>query len=120
MAKKDSRNLNVTINNKANDDDRDIVISISGVFRMLKKYFLPWLIISAMALVAIGGFSTFRAVTKKPALSALISFNYDGIEKGKDPSGRSGWEDFRRHYPGKPGKGALGWLRGAGHAVNDR
>lgn len=89
MAKKDSRNLNVTINNKANDDDRDIVISISGVFRMLKKYFLPWLIISAMALVAIGGFSTFRAVTKKPALSALISFNYDGIEKGKDPSGRN-------------------------------
>ncbi|MCR5729518.1 MAG: lipopolysaccharide biosynthesis protein, partial [Ruminococcus sp.] len=89
MAKKDSRNLNVTINNKANDDDRDIVISISGVFRMLKKYFLPWLIISAMAFVAIGGFSTFRAVTKKPALSALISFNYDGIEKGKDPSGRN-------------------------------
>ena len=88
MAKKEERNLNVTIKNGSDDKD-EVVVSIGGIFRNLKKYFLPWLIIAAMLAVLVSGLAVFKTIRNKPALNALISFNYSGIEKGKDPAGRN-------------------------------
>ena len=47
MAKKQERNLNVTIQNHADNKD-EVVVSLGGIFKKLKKYFLPWLIVSVM------------------------------------------------------------------------
>lgn len=88
MAKMDERNLNVTIKNDSDDHD-SVVISFSGLMKKLKRYFLPWLIITALVAAAVTGVVTVKTITKKPALTALISFNYNGIEKGLDPAGRT-------------------------------
>ncbi|HRR76739.1 MAG TPA: lipopolysaccharide biosynthesis protein [Ruminococcus sp.] len=88
MAKKSERNLNVTIQNQANSND-EIVVSVGGILRKLKKYFLPWVIVSVMIAVMVTGVATFKTLRDKPPLTALISFNYSGIENGKDPAGRN-------------------------------
>ncbi len=88
MAKNDSRNLNVTIRSQ-DDRSSDVVLSMSTIFHMLGKYFLPWIIISVMAAVLLLGVSTVSTLHRKPPLTALVSFTYDGIEKGLDPAGRT-------------------------------
>lgn len=88
MSAKDERNLNITINNSNDDSENEVVISISTIFKKLKKYLMVWVI----AAVAVGVFALIYAIvtthTKKPELSSTISFSYSGIEKGLDPSGR--------------------------------
>lgn len=88
MAKKDTRNLNVTIMNEQDDKD-EVVISISAIFRNLKRYFLPWIIIAAMLGVLLLGVGVVKNVKSKPPITALVGFTYDGIEKGHDPAGRT-------------------------------
>lgn len=88
MSKKEVRDLNVTINSKENDDD-SVVISMSGLGKGLKKYFLPWIIIAAILAVCVTGINTVKVVRQKTPLTALVSFNYDGIEKGLDPAGNT-------------------------------
>lgn len=88
MADIKDRNLNVTIKNEAEDKD-EIVISFSAILRKLKKYFLPWLIIAAILGVIILSVSVVAHTASKPALQSLISFTYDGIEKGLDPNGNT-------------------------------
>lgn len=88
MADNKDRNLNVTIKNEAEDKD-EIAISLSSIFRKLKKYFLPWLIVAALVCVIILSVSVIANTASKPALKSLISFTYDGIEKGLDPNGNT-------------------------------
>lgn len=88
MSKKEVRDLNVTINSKENDDD-SVVISMSGLGKGLKKYFLPWIIIAAILAVCVTGMNTIKVVRQKTPLTALVSFNYNGIEKGLDPAGHT-------------------------------
>ncbi|MBQ9897848.1 MAG: lipopolysaccharide biosynthesis protein [Ruminococcus sp.] len=86
MANLDERNVNVTIKNESDEKD-EVVISLSGIFKKLRKYFLLWLVTA----VVIGGFvfglNAFTIIRNKPALTALISFNYNGVEQGLDPAG---------------------------------
>ncbi|WP_028519776.1 hypothetical protein [Ruminococcus flavefaciens] len=87
MAKKDERNLNVTIKNQ-DSSDNDVVISVSSILRKLKKYLALWLavaIIAGILGVVLSAVKTFSA--KNPA-RALVSFTYPNIEKGLDPAGR--------------------------------
>ncbi len=88
MSKKEERNLNVTIKNNF-DDDNNAILSLSGFGRGLKKYFLPWLIVSVIAFVCVAGVKSVNVLRHKTPLRALISFNYDGIEKGLDPAGNT-------------------------------
>ncbi len=88
MAKNTDRNLNVTIKN-AEDDKDEVVISLSSIMRKMKKYFLPWIIIAAMLAALLLGINTVQTIRNKPALTALVSFSYKGIEKGLDPKGRT-------------------------------
>ena len=87
MAKRNERNLNVTIKNQ--DDNIDgIAISFSSIIKCLKKFLVMWLVAAVIAGclgVALSGAFTF--VKKEPA-KALVSFSYSGIEKGLDPKGR--------------------------------
>ncbi len=88
MAKNNDRNLNVTIKNAEEDKD-EVVISMSAIMKKLKKYFLPWIIIAAMLGALIVSLKTVETIRSKPPLTALVSFSYDGVEKGLDPHGRT-------------------------------
>ncbi|MBQ6170300.1 MAG: lipopolysaccharide biosynthesis protein [Ruminococcus sp.] len=87
MAKKEERNLNVTIKNQE-DSKGEMLISVSSVIRQLKKYLAVWIaaaIIAGILGVVVSAVKTFSV--KTPA-RALVSFTYPNIEKGLDPAGR--------------------------------
>lgn len=87
MAVSNERNLNITLKNEEKDND-EVVISLSAILKKLKKYFTLWLVIACFLFVASFGYAAITTHVKKPSLSALVSFSYSGIEKGKDPAGR--------------------------------
>ncbi len=68
------------------NQEENIGFSLSSILRNLKKYFLPWLILA----VLVAGFSIGKNLifsADAEALTATISFNYNGIEEGLDPNG---------------------------------
>lgn len=88
MSKKEERNLNVTIKNDSDDSD-SVVLSLSSLGKGLKKYFLPWIIVAVIAFVSVAGLNTIKVIRHKTPFTALIGFNYNGIEKGLDPAGHT-------------------------------
>lgn len=84
MANND-KNLNITINNPR--DEERVVLSFSTLVKRLKRYFLVWVVAAVVAVVAAFGYSGFTTRVNKEPLNALISFSYNGIEKGLDPNG---------------------------------
>lgn len=92
MDGKNERNLNITISNPESESN-EIVVSFSTIIRKMKKYLS---ILIAAAIIAFICAFVYAAVTthvKKTPLKALVSFNYDGIEKGIDPAGKGAGED---------------------------
>lgn len=87
MAKKDDRNLNITIKNQEDKAD-EVVVSISTVIKKLKKYLFVWIVAAVFLVVASFGYAAITTHVNKPELSALVSFSYSGIEKGLAPDGR--------------------------------
>lgn len=86
--KKDERYLNIMLKSEE-DDKSEVVISFSGIFKSLKKYFLIWLVTAVVAaMLVFAGTAVFSSDQHKN-LTALISFTYDGIEDGLDPAGNS-------------------------------
>ena len=79
MAKKDDRNLNITIKNQE-DKDNEVVVSISTVLKKLRKYLLIWVVVAVLFVVFAFGYATVTTHVSKPSLEALISFSFDGIE----------------------------------------
>lgn len=84
--KTEERNVNVILKNDEHHED-EVVISLSAVFRKLKKYFMVWFLVSVIVGGLITGLSIFFTTTSSMPVRALVSFNYDGIEKGKSPDG---------------------------------
>lgn len=97
MDKQREHNLNITLQNEENHDD-DVIISIGTIFRKLKKYVLIWLIVAVIVFVLVLGSVSVKTIHSKPTLTALVSFSYDGIEKGVDPNGR----DFNKEMIKNP------------------
>lgn len=85
MRDKDERNLNITLKNQEKNDE--IIVSLTTILKKMRKYVLIWLIVAAIIFVAIFGNTTLNTMHRKPTLSALVSFTYDGIEEGLDPAG---------------------------------
>ncbi|MDE5862709.1 MAG: lipopolysaccharide biosynthesis protein, partial [Ruminococcus sp.] len=96
MDKKSEHNLNITLQNDEEKDD--IIISFGTIFRKLKKYLLIWLIVAVIVFVAVFGNTALNTVHRKPSLRALVSFTFDGIEKGLDPAG----QDFNKEMIKNP------------------
>lgn len=86
MNNKEERNLNITLKNSVKEKD-DIIVSIPTLLKKLKKYVLIWLVVAVVVFVAVVGSTTLDTMHRKPVLTALVSFTYDGIEKGLDPAG---------------------------------
>ncbi len=79
--------LNITLKNQEEDEKNQIVISFSGIIKQMKRFVLIWLVLAIISGILIPvGYSVFASDQHKN-LSALVSFNYDGIEKGKAPDG---------------------------------
>lgn len=88
MAKKDECYLDITLKNES-DESGDIIVSFSGIFKMLKKYFLIWIVTAVVAGVLVFTCSAITSDDQHKSLTALISFSYDGIEEGLDPEGNT-------------------------------
>lgn len=86
MAKKDDRNLNITIKNQE-DKENEVVVSISTVIKKLRKYLFVWVVVAVLFIAFAFGYATVTTHVSKPSLVALISFSFDGVEKGVDPNG---------------------------------
>lgn len=82
------RTVNVLLKNDEQDND-DIIISFSAIFKMLKKFLAFWLIVAILAGILIPVYSVVFAADQHKKLNALVSFNYDGIEKGLAPDGNT-------------------------------
>ena len=80
------QNVNLVLKQDTKHDD-EVVLSFHVLFAKLKKYFLPWLLVSIIVGGMIAGISMFFVTTSSTPVQALVSFNYDGIEKGKNPDG---------------------------------
>ncbi len=85
MSNNENRNLNITINN--NEDENRVILSFGTLVKKLKKYFLIWVITAVVLLGVAVGFSAITTHVNKEPLTALISFSYNGVEKGLDPNG---------------------------------
>ncbi len=79
--------LNITLENEEEKNKEEVVISFSGFIRQLKRFFLIWLCIAIVVGILLPvGYAIFASDQHKN-LSALVSFNYNGIESGKAPDG---------------------------------
>lgn len=84
------KNINVTLKQSDNENESDIVISFSGIFNNLKRYFLIWIIISVVAaMMASGIIMMLKTSITSNSITALVNFNYSGIEQGLDPKGNT-------------------------------
>lgn len=90
MNKKSEHNLNITLQNE--EEKGDVIVSLGTIFKKLKKYVLIWLVVAVVVFVLVLGNTTINTMHRKPTLTALVSFTYDGIEKGLDPAG----QDFNK------------------------
>lgn len=86
MAKKDERNLNITIKNQE-EEEQELVISFSTLLKKLKKYLVIWIVAAVVFIGAAFGYAGITTHVNKASLHALVGFSYDGIEKGLDPAG---------------------------------
>ena len=83
MAKNNERNLNITIKNQ--EDNDEIIISVSSIMKQLKRFFVLWLVAALIAGLAVFSLSALRTFSSANPAEAIVSFNYDGIEQGLDP-----------------------------------
>lgn len=67
-------------------ENKKSFLSLSKMCKYLKKYFLPWIITSAVAAVLIGGTYTISSLTNR-TISTTVNFSFDGVEAGLDPFG---------------------------------
>lgn len=80
------KNVNIILKQEERQEN-EVVISFSSVFRKLKKYFAAWFLTAVIIGGIMTGSSIFFSTTSATPVRALVSFNYSGIEKGKNPDG---------------------------------
>ena len=81
-----TKKLDVTIQTPGNDMEDGV--TLAEIFSALKKggvKLLAWLLIGVLV-GGLGG-SAYVLITRNRAVSSMIAFGYDGVEKGLDPAG---------------------------------
>ena len=84
MAKKNERNLNITIKN--HDEKDEVIISISSILKQMKRLLAIWIVAAIVAGLVVFALSAFRTFSSSSPAQAIVSFTYDGIEQGLDPN----------------------------------
>ncbi|MBR1458769.1 MAG: hypothetical protein IJ595_05255, partial [Oscillospiraceae bacterium] len=82
------RNVNITLKNEE-EKGEEIVISFSAFVAQLKRFVLLWIVLALVIAILVPVFSILTASDQHKNLTALVSFNYDGIEQGLAPDGTS-------------------------------
>ena len=68
-------------------EDDTITIPVVEIFRQMKKYFLPWVLVAIIFAGLVFGGSMVVSSSKASPLTAMVGFTFDGIENGLDPNG---------------------------------
>ena len=71
MAKKEDRNLNITIKNQE-EKDNEVVVSISTVLKKLRKYLFVWVVIAVLFVVFAFGYATVTTHVSKPDRKSVV------------------------------------------------
>ena len=83
MAKNNERNLNITIKNQ--EEDGQVIITVSSIFKQLKRFLLIWIVVAIITALAVFSLSAFKIFSYSNPAQAIVSFTYDGIDQGLDP-----------------------------------
>ena len=61
-------------------EEDTITIPVVEIFRQLKKYFLPWVLVAVIFAGLVFGGSMVVSSSKASPLTAMVGFTFDGIE----------------------------------------
>lgn len=82
------KNISVTLK-QPDDDKKELTLSFSTLFRQAKRYFLIWLIAAAVAGMFVSGITMMlKTNVSSGTVTALVSYNYSGIDSGLAPDGK--------------------------------
>ena len=84
MGNQNERNVNITLKNEESERE-EIIISFTSILNMLKRFLAIWLVAAIVIGILIPVGSAVFSADQHKNLTALVSFNYDGIEKGLAP-----------------------------------
>lgn len=80
---------NISLVLKQQEDSSDeATLSLSTIFRQFRKYLLIWIVLAVVGgMITISGVLLFNNSVSISEITALVSFNYSGIESGLAPDG---------------------------------
>ena len=83
------KNISVTLK-QPDENNKEIAISFSTIFKQAKRFFMLWIVAAAVTAMFIAGIvMMLKTNISDGNVTALISFNYSGIESGLDPNGNT-------------------------------
>lgn len=81
------KNISVTLKQQEDSSD-EVILSLGTISKQIKKYLFIWIVISVfIGAVITGGVLAFKRNTSTSKITALVGFNYSGIESGLAPDG---------------------------------
>lgn len=80
----EDRNINLVL--KHAEDDEKPILTLLGLAKQIKRFFVLWLVLAIVLGVAAGGVSLLMK-SSDASVQSVIEFSFDGVEKGKDPNG---------------------------------
>ena len=87
MNNEEQKNISITLNQPEEKDK--VTISFEKVFSVLRRFLTLWLAIAVVVGIITSGIVLITSrSTSTDMITALISFKYDGIEKGLAPDGK--------------------------------
>lgn len=86
MENKEERNVNLIIKNEE-ENNNEVTISLRGIFKNLKRFFAIWLALTIIVSILSTLVLALKKIDNYKQTSSLVSFTYNGIEKGLDPNG---------------------------------
>ncbi|MBD5142123.1 MAG: lipopolysaccharide biosynthesis protein [Oscillospiraceae bacterium] len=87
---RDERYLNIMLKNGEEEEkENEIIISFSAFFVQLKRFLIFWIVLAIIIGLLVPVWKLLTISDQYKNLTALVSFNYDGVEEGKTPDGSS-------------------------------
>lgn len=84
--KEEQKNVNLIIKNQE-EEEKEIVISVFGIIKNFKRVVALWIAVSIIVSLLTVLVGTLLNIKVYKETAALVSFTYDGIERGLDPNG---------------------------------
>ncbi len=82
------KNINIKLMPPDDDKQNEIDFSFSYIIANTKRYFLIWLVTAVVAAMTVSGLvMLLKTSISENIVTALVNFNYEGVEKGLDPAG---------------------------------